>query len=272
LTPSATDKTAKLVPIEQVLVDESIQIRAAVDPKTITLYRALIREHGNMDPIHLFRHGDSTYLVGDGFERIEAYRQEGKLEIPAKIHDGTASDILKYAILANCHHGARMTNADKRRSAKLAVEDERLGDLTDTAIAKMIGVSVSLVGEVRRGETREVKKKKVAQRIDKREASTKGVTTRERKEPDNRPTKAMLLAQIREHVRLDVLEEADLVGLLETKSAEYKFLPKVGEKIGLRIVGKNGRVMVELPVTIVKDLKYEQIVLKLEDGKVGLVD
>jgi hypothetical protein len=82
----------------------------------------------------------------------------------------------------------------------------------------------------------------------------------------------MLLAQIREHVRLDVLEEADLVGLLETKSAEYKFLPKVGEKIGLRIVGKNGRVMVELPVTIVKDLKYEQIVLKLEDGKVGLVD
>jgi len=27
--------------------------------------------------------------------------------------------------------------------------------------------------------------------------------------------------------------------------------------------------MVELPVTIVKDLKYEQIVLKLEDGRLG---
>lgn len=228
-----------------------------------------------MDPVHLFRNGANTYLVGDGFERIEAYRQEGKLEVPARIHDGTPSDILKYAILANCHHGARMTNADKRRAAKLAVEDEKLGDMKDTAIAKMIGVSASLVGEVRRGETKQAKKKKRAERESRKgrpEPSTKGVTVREREEKDTRPTKSMLLAQIREHLRLDVLEEADLTGIMETKSASYAFLPKVGEKIGLKIVNKGGRVMVELPVTIVKDFKYEQIVLKLEDGKVGVIE
>jgi len=66
------------------------------------------------------------------------------------------------------------------------------------------------------------------------------VTARERKEPDNRPTKAMLLAQIREHVRLDVLEEADLLGFSKQR-AQNTSSSKGGEKIGLRIVGKNGR-------------------------------
>ena len=52
----------------------------------------------------------------------------------------------------------------------------------------------------------------------------------------------------------------------------YYFLPKSGEKIALKIIGKTGRPMVELPVLIVKDWKCEQIILKLEDGKVGIVE
>ena len=228
MTPSATKKTVKLVPIEQIDETNSVQIRITLDARLVHQYRSLIQEHGNMDPIHIFRNGDNSYRVADGFHRIEAYRQENKLEIPAVIHDGDASDALKYALLENSHHGARLTNADKRRAVELAVTDEKIGEWKDTQIAKYIGVSLSLVGEIRRGETKQAKKKKVAERKAKREASTRGVTAREREEPDDRPTKAMILRQIQDYLTNDVVDEAEVVKLMEGPKAAWQWSAKPG--------------------------------------------
>ena len=272
----AGENAKKLVPISKIVLDPSIQVRVQIDPKEVKAQEALIQEHGSVDGIVLYYQNDpltDPLLLSDGFHRLEAYRNLGHTEVRAILRKGDKSDALKYAIVNNCHHGARMTNADKRRAAELAVVDEKIGELEDKVIARMIGISVSLVAEVRRGETKETKRRKVAERKQRKESSGPvPVVAHVRNAEEKRPTKAMRLAQVREDLRLDVIEEADLVGLMETKSAAYYFLPKSGEKIALKIIGKTGRPMVELPVLIVKDWKCEQIILKLEDGKVGIVE
>jgi ParB-like chromosome segregation protein Spo0J len=268
---------AKLVPIERIVEDVSIQVRVQIDPKEVKAQEELIQEHGFVDGIVLYYQENQEtdpLLLSDGFHRLAAYRNLGHKQVRAVLRKGDKSDALKYAIQNNCHHGARMTNADKRRAAELAVVDEKIGEMCDKEIARMIGISISLVGEVRRGETKSAKKRKVAARKQKKEAASLiPVVAHERRAPgDKRPTRAIMLAQIREDLRLDLIEEADVIALMETKSAAYRFLPKVGEKIALKVIGKAGRPMLEVPALIVKDWKYEQIILKLEDGKIGVIE
>lgn len=277
MTPAYT--STKVVPIERIVEDPSIQVRVSIDPREVKVQEALIQEHGFVDGVVLYYENDPStdpLLLSDGFHRLAAYRNLGHTQVRAILRKGDKSDALRYAIKNNCHHGARMTNADKRRAAELAVVDERIGELDDKEIARMIGVSVSLVAGVRRGETKEARRRKAVERRQGKSGSggesVHPVVAHERHHEDKRPTKAMRLAQIMEDLRLDVIEEADLVGLTETKSAAYHFLPKAGGSISLKIVNKDGLPMVELPVTIVKEWKYEQVVLKLEDGKVGMVE
>jgi hypothetical protein len=66
----------------------------------------------------------------------------------------------------------------------------------------------------------------------------------------------------------DQVDEAEVVDLFATNTAQYRFLPVDGGVTSLRIVGKNGREQALIPV-VVKSLEFDKLILKFEgDGKV----
>ncbi len=295
----------KALPARFIKRDYGLQIRAAVDAQRVSAYADHIKEHGPMDPIVVFienkdfehtkraAYADGCLLAADGFHRIPAYEMAGVEAYPVEIRYGGYADALWYSMLANGKHGAAMSNADKRRAAELAVNDKTLGKKTDAEIAKRIGVSATLVSEVRRG-IRPVDKKPAAEPptpsekhgpepdpveipvSGKRETESpapRPATARERKPPaETRPTKKMFLKTIEDMVDHDVVDEGDILDLFKTKQGEYKFVAYAGGVTTLKVVGPSGRSTVEVPV-VVKEFSIERVVLKFDgDGKIKLVE
>lgn len=286
----------KVVPLSVINEDPELQLRVAISQEKIDEYVAYIEEHGSMDAMDTFIDSlevDASsskavaaaggLLLSDGAHRLAAYRKAGKDRAPVYIRYGNKSDALQYAIRKNCKHGLGVTNADKRRAATLAVTDKQTGELADATIAKMIGVSASLVASARSGFKPE-KKKPVESRREEvsdppagpREVESpapKSATTRERSDPKSqRPTRDNFLKEIESHVNHDVADERDVVALFETKDGAYAFMPKVGGTVSLKIVGGNGRKIIEVPV-VVKDLKLDGIILKFEGpGKITMTE
>lgn len=164
----STVPNVKMMPLADITQDSALQMRLKIDKSTIDDYKKIIEEQGAMDPVIVFRYGDGAFLLSDGFQRLQAYAELKRKEIPVTIMRGTRSDALRYALKTNCRHGARVSNADKRHGCEMAVLDPTLAVLPDVDIANLIGVSSTLVGDVRRGENpkakaerkREIRKKK----------------------------------------------------------------------------------------------------------------
>jgi hypothetical protein len=53
------------------------------------------------------------------------------------------------ALVANLKHGKRLTNADKRRNVRMALEDPVLKKMSDRELAKLLAVSHELVRQIR---------------------------------------------------------------------------------------------------------------------------
>lgn len=269
---------AKLIPLARITRDPSIQCRVTINPDRVKEYAEIIKEHGHMAPAVAFAENDiksaSTVLyLADGWHRYDAEEAAGNDSMPIEVMQGTKSDALLYAVRSMCRHGERATNADKRRSAQLLVEDPVHGEMSDQQIAKLLGVSVSLVNNVRRGEpTPKQKRARSVQAEGHTRSAPSGspVNARQRKEDDKRPTKAAALKQIEQLVNDDIVDELDVVGLFATKEEQYRFMKKDGGLTTLRVVGKAGRETAMVPVTV-RAIAPDRITLKFEgDGKVVL--
>ena len=140
------------VEIANVTVASEFQMRVKSDPATLIEYRELIRaseEHWPFDePCTLYR-VDGKLILTDGFHRLEAMHAEGRTEIRADVRNGTLLDAKIASLGANKKHGLRRSNADKRRSVTIAVQDNTLQQWSDHKLAKLCGVSHPFVGQVR---------------------------------------------------------------------------------------------------------------------------
>lgn len=91
--------------------------------------------------------GDVNLFLADGFHRVAACVRNNFKDILAEVRQGTQKDALKYSIGANRTNGLCRTNADKRHCIRLALE--HFADLSDRAIADLVGVSAPTVGSAR---------------------------------------------------------------------------------------------------------------------------
>jgi len=272
-----------LVPLSRILEDHDIQIRGEINSAVVKEYEAIVRETGRMDSITLFYDGEfdhaaTTFMIGDGWHRIAAYRGAGLVKINANLRQGTRSEAIEYALRRNGHHGAPMSKAQKRSATEIAVKDARIGELTDSKIARMVGVSQSLVSLVRRGISPEAatervngsKAKRAVNKASKPDASPAPAPERPAPPPpDPTPTKSRLLNQLYTHISSGVIDELDVIKTLNTPSGSYVLLPNPGSDMTLRVVGANGRVQFEGVVTL-KDISFEEVCVKYAAGK--LVD
>lgn len=285
MSPTPTDQDQrKLVPLEKILTyDRSLQVRGEILQAKVERYAELMRENGTdgalgyMDPIMVFYEtDDGPRWIADGFHRIESAQKVGAIKMPVILRQGSKSKALRFGLGENGHHGFPMTNKEKRCAAALAVVDPEIGKLADGKIAALIGCSPSLVSDARRGETPAAKATKRTEKKALVETSTEGnreteslapksATARERTPVDNQPTKAQILRAIQDYLANDCIDEADLTKLMEGPDAEYRWCGKPGTVVGLKIIGKSGRVQTECEV-VVKEIGLSSLILKYEGG------
>ena len=138
----------QLVPLEECILDPGVQSRVEVDELTVAEYAEAYNEGVAMPPIVVFGSG-GKYCVADGFHRVLAAQQAGKLQILAEVHVGGVRDATLHSAAANAAHGKRRTNADKRRAAEMLVADPEWSRWSDREIARQCRVSHTLVSVVR---------------------------------------------------------------------------------------------------------------------------
>ena len=135
--------------LDQITIDPAIQARAAMNLGVVAEYAAAMENGDVFPPIIAFREG-CTYLLADGFHRVEAARQAELETIEADIRDGGYREAFLYAVGANATHGLRRTNADKRRAVIRLLEDDQWSRWSDREIARRCAVSNEFVSRLRR--------------------------------------------------------------------------------------------------------------------------
>jgi DNA modification methylase len=119
--------------------------REALDNETVERYMVTLDE---LPPIDVWEvDGEADLLVSDGLHRLRAAKRNKADSLSAVMHEGTMTEFLESAILANLLHGRAWTRAEKRNciDAWLRIHPER----TDRWIAEDLRVSHNTVEDRR---------------------------------------------------------------------------------------------------------------------------
>src|SRR4051794_1012955 len=135
----------EVLQVESIVIDNEVQQRDAMNHDAICEYALVV---DSLPPIVVYFDG-STYVLADGFHRIQAYLLAKKTEIRARVEPGTKRDAQLFAVSANNSHGVRPTPADKRRAVTTLLKDLEWVQWSNNAIAKRAGVSDGLVKKMR---------------------------------------------------------------------------------------------------------------------------
>jgi hypothetical protein len=111
------------IEFDKIVTTAGTQVRAITNTETISEYADAMSDFITFPPLVVF-HDGSQYILADGFHRLAAAKIAGNdTRISCEVRKGTKQDALRYALLANSTNGMRLTNADKRRSVGLALQE-----------------------------------------------------------------------------------------------------------------------------------------------------
>ena len=116
--------------ISDIIVDESIYPRSAVDPETIERYREALESGVKLPPLVLM---PDNRLI-DGRHRLEAHRLLGAETVEAEVEEPADPDAR--AVELNLRHGRPLSKAELREAAR-----RWYGKKTVTEIAGLLGVT-----------------------------------------------------------------------------------------------------------------------------------
>lgn len=135
--------------LDLIRTDGGTQLRTKAKSNTIADYADAMRKGAEFLPVLVVYDGQHYWLV-DGFHRVAAAKQAGKIEVLAEIYEGTLRDALLHAVKANATNGLPRSNADKRAAVKVLLQDEEWGQWSDGEIARRCAVSDRFVSKVRK--------------------------------------------------------------------------------------------------------------------------
>lgn len=136
------------LPLVDIRIDGGTQPRTEIDTALVSEYAQLMTDGVVLPPVVVFFDGVDNWLA-DGFHRYHGAKKCGWLDIGAEIHEGTQRDAVLHSVGANAAHGARRTNADKRKAVMTLVNDEEWGAWSNREIARRCGVSHTWVEGLR---------------------------------------------------------------------------------------------------------------------------
>ncbi len=144
-------KSAEMVDLSLIEIDESVQSRTGFDQQTLDEYIEAWNKGDKFPPVELYFDG-TTYWVGDGFHRIQS-RLEANIrgnKIEAIVHSGSKRDAILHSVGANAKHGLRRTNEDKRHAVEILLRDPEWSQWSNREIARQADVSEFLVRSTRK--------------------------------------------------------------------------------------------------------------------------
>lgn len=130
--------------LSSIRTDGGTQPRAALDHIVIEEYAELMRAGVSFPAVTVFYDGKS-YWLADGFHRNSAANRAKLLDIEAEVTQGTQQDAQWYSFGANQANGLRRSNEDKQRAVKSALIHPKSQGMSDTAIARHVGVDQKTV-------------------------------------------------------------------------------------------------------------------------------
>lgn len=139
---------ARKLLVDAIRRDGGTQPRAAMDGDLVTEYAEAMEAGATFPPVTVYYDG-AVYWLADGFHRVMAVERLGWYEIPAEVRQGTRRDAVLASAGANATHGARRTNADKRRAVMALLEDDEWGRWSDREIGRRALVSNRFVSNLR---------------------------------------------------------------------------------------------------------------------------
>ena len=125
-----------------------MQPRVATDKTTVKEYAERIEASDKLPPVVVFFDG-TTYWLAEGFHRLAAHKLAGRTMIDCIVIDGTKADAQWHALQTNKTHGRRRSNDDKIKAVQMAFAHPKGKDLSDRAIAELVGVSATMVAKHR---------------------------------------------------------------------------------------------------------------------------
>lgn len=139
----------KKLNLNAIRIDGGTQSRVEINMEAVADYAEAVKVGIEFPPVVVFHDGVDHWLA-DGFHRYHAHKQAGKASIHAEVRDGTARDAILHSLGANCTHGLRRTNADKRKAVSAMLSDGEWSAWSDRKIADACGVSQPFVSGLRK--------------------------------------------------------------------------------------------------------------------------
>ncbi len=163
------------LPIAEIRLDGGTQPRTALDFTAIDDYAEAMAAGVKFPPVVVFHDGEH-YWLADGFHRLKAAFASGFDAIDCELRQSTLEDAQWYSFSANKTNGLRRTNEDKQRAVKSALLHPRAAELSNSAIARHVGVDEATV---RNWRTRLAASSEIP-KIDTRTVSRQGSTYKQR--------------------------------------------------------------------------------------------
>jgi Winged helix-turn-helix DNA-binding len=153
-----------LLSLDQITLDERVWPRAGLDDERVELFAELVRDARDaagtgqgwsdpLPPLVVVADGRGGYVLADGRHRYEARRRLGAgfdlVGVQVFQANGRSPVDFAYELGLLCTHGAKPLTTAEKCAAILRLLDER-SDLSDRAIARLVGVSNSTVSSYRR--------------------------------------------------------------------------------------------------------------------------
>lgn len=136
------------LPLNSIRTDCGTQMRVSVNAQTVDDYVESMKRGCQFPPLTVFTDGRESWLV-DGFHRFEAYRKRGVESVPCFVKEGNLDDAREFACCANQDHGLPRSATDKRNAVEAFFTIPGRDTLTNSEVARRIGVSTPFVKNVR---------------------------------------------------------------------------------------------------------------------------
>lgn len=179
----------KQIELDLIRIDCGTQSRVDIDQQTVSSYVELVKEGTVFPPVTVFFDGNHHYLA-DGFHRYFAHKGAGRDEILATVINGTLRDAVLASLEANSTHGLPRTNADKRKSVQMMLDDFEWSEWSNAEIARRCRVSHTFVNKMRPADGSSKKYLRGGVEMEREEGKKKTVDTKGAPEPKQLKEKA----------------------------------------------------------------------------------
>lgn len=152
-----TNSSAAAIDLSAIQMDgasRSTQLRHTLNEDTVDEYAEAMDRGDRFPLVDLVDAGDGTFLIADGWHRVSARKQLGKVVIEAIVHsvpEGTkpGDAAIKLALRANKTHGLHLTRGDKQKKAQAALLHPDYQGWSLRTLEAEIGVGKSTLARVR---------------------------------------------------------------------------------------------------------------------------